>query len=213
MKYCRMIFLTSFILLFINSVAFADNKFYVKVSGLVVGVNDSTIAFMDRDLGHFKFKTGEGFSIEGGIELEAGFDLGFEYSYRSSELDRFVSVSGNGGLNSDSVSSIDTDISTVMINLSRSFDLGLAFNEPITGIKINPKPYLMAGLGASFIDDIKNDPLTWQFGGGIDLEFDSFNIFTGYRRVGMSDLEHKDITALTTTSDIDEFVAGLKVSF
>jgi len=214
MKYFRMIFLMTLISILNSSMAFAENKFYVKASGLVVGLNDSTIAYQDRDLGHFKFKTGKGYSIEGGIELESGFDLGFEYSYRTADLDRFVTVENFGDdIPVESVTNIDTDISSVMVNLSRSFDLGLNFNEPITGIKVNPKLYGMAGIGVSFIDDTSNDPLTWQFGGGIDFEFDDFNIFTGYRRVGMSDLDHKQLTALSATVDIDEFIAGLKVSF
>jgi len=207
-----------------SGTAFAGNDMYFQISGMLSSVGDTDITgTVSSEGGSGNEESGElntdntmGFAAEIGFKPIEPISAGLEFSYRNFDVN---------SLQDDTVSiptlpeADSMKIKTLLANLT--------YEQQGLGAW---KPYLGFGIGIAWVEWLEDDEQTkfaFQVKTGLAYEVsEEWDVFGGYKYIGMSDVDSKDISAYSPDGSVigtatnvsyevgvHNFEAGIKYSF
>ncbi len=185
-------------LLFYPASVFAQSaKGYMRLSGMVVNAEDSSIGGSDSGV-EASIDTGMGVSLSFGGKYDNGLRVEGEYTFRKADGDELTFPGGAYTLTGD------IRIHSAMSNLIYDFKS----NGPIV-------PYLGAGIGVGWEEDADGAEFAYQALAGISYATsEQVDLILGYRYFGVSDLEYEELgVSYTASVDTHNFEFGVRYSF
>jgi len=191
--------LIGLVFMFNSSVAFAADNIYLKLAAGISVFNDSDVEYDGDEVGELITDTGFNTSVSVGKTF-GDFFLEGEYSYAKADWDAIKS------------SGITVDLDALPVSLYSSYknlmmNAGYEFGTTI-------KPYILAGIGMGWMNEMDGAEFAWQVGGGVTQPINK-NLagFVGYKYLKSSDFEFDDFEDTSLSHDNHKFEAGIKYTF
>ncbi len=179
-----------------SSIAVAGDDVYFKLSGLITNLATSDVEFQGAKVGEIKTDYGFGVSVAAGKNFGNAF-AEIEYAHRKVDVDS----ARLGTL--DVTDFVEDDISSDLLMANIGYEFGKKY-----------KPYILAGLGMNWVDEMDGAEFAYQLGAGIAQPLnDHFGIFVGYKYLGSLALDDDVLNDVTYEFDSHNFEAGIKYSF